>query len=190
MTTKTRDYLAYETLKDGRTVLVRAIRPQDKCLLAEGMHHLSKQSLYCRFFIYKDSLSEKELDYFTKVDFVKHVALIVGFYENGQFSPAGTGRYIVSTAPEEAGSAEFALTVAEEYQRLGFGTMLLQHLARIARDNGVKVLIGLVLPENIKMLNLVSHSGLPFKRTIDSGGEWDIRINLTQQVDAAKDKSS
>lgn len=180
MTTKTQDYLAQDKLKDGRAVLVRAIRPEDRCLLQEGMHHLSQQSLYFRFFIYKDRLSEKELDYFTRVDFVKHVALIAGFYENDQFSPAGTGRYIVSALPESEDSAEFAVTVAEEYQRLGFGTTLLRHLVKIARANGVKEITALVLPENHKMLQLLAHCGLPFKRTIDDAGEWNISLDLTQ----------
>lgn len=178
ITARTQDYFVYDKLKDGRTIAIRAIRPEDKCLLQEGMHHLSKQSLYFRFFIFKDSLSETELDYFTKVDFVKHVGLVAGFYQNDQFLPAATGRYIVSAQPESADSAEFALTVAEEYQRLGFGTVLLRHLANIARANGVKELIGLVLPENKKMLQLVAHCGLPFKRTIDEAGEWDVRISL------------
>jgi GNAT superfamily N-acetyltransferase len=178
ITTKTQDYLAYDKLKDGRTIAIRAIRPDDKCLLQEGMHHLSKQSLYFRFFIYKDSLSEKELDYFTRVDFIKHVALVAGFYRDDRFSPAATGRYIVSSKFGCEDTAEFAVTVAEEYQRLGFGTILLQHLAKIGQANGLRELVGLVLPENIKMLNLVAHCGLPYKRTLDKAGQWDIRISL------------
>lgn len=184
MTTKMDSYLAYDKLKNGRTVLVRAICPEDKCLLQEGMHHLSKQSLYFRFFIYKDTLSEKELDYFTTVDFVEHVALVAGFYENGRFSPAATGRYIVAGLSDCKDSAEFAITVAEEYQRLGFGTIILKHLAAIARINGVKELTALVLPENTKMLGLLKHCGLPLKRAIDQAGEWNVKIDLAEAVPA------
>jgi GNAT superfamily N-acetyltransferase len=180
ITSKTKDYIAFDKLKDGRSVEVRAICPEDKALLEEGMHHLSKKSLYFRFFIYKDSLSAKELDYFTKVDFVNHIGLVAGFFENGLFSPAGTARYIVSTEAEKADSAEFAVTVAEEYQGLGFGSVLFRHLVKIARANSVKELTGLVLPENIKMLHLLNHCGLPIKRTIDRAGEWDIRLDLRQ----------
>jgi GNAT superfamily N-acetyltransferase len=179
ITIATRDYLAFDKLKDGRVAQIRAIRPEDKAILEEGMHHLSKQSQYFRFFIYKDTLSRKELDYFTKVDFVNHVALVAGFYEDGRFSPAGTARYIRSSEPDKQGSAEFAVTVAEEYQGLGFGTILLQHLEKIARTNGLSELTGLVLPENWKMLHLLNHSGMPFTRNIDEAGEWLVKLDLS-----------
>jgi len=180
-TTTAKDYLAFDKLKDGRTVEVRAICPADKSILEEGMHHLSKQSLYFRFFIYKDSLSTKELDYFTNVDFIKHVALVAGFYDKERFSPAGTARYILSSEPDKLGTAEFAVTVAEEFQGLGFGTILLRHLEKIARANGVKMLTGLVLPENHKMLSLLNHSDMPLKRELDQAGEWCVSLSLSDQ---------
>jgi GNAT superfamily N-acetyltransferase len=173
-----KDYLAFDKLKDGRTVEVRAICPEDKSLLEEGMHHLSKQSLYFRFFIFKNDLSSKELDYFTNLDFVSHVALLAGLFENGRFSPAGTARYIVSSDQATPDSAEFAVTVAEEYQSMGFGTVLMRHLAKIARENGLKELTGLVLPENNKMLGLLNKCGLPYTRSIDKAGEWEVRLKL------------
>ncbi|MBS1992428.1 MAG: GNAT family N-acetyltransferase [Cyanobacteria bacterium SZAS LIN-3] len=180
-------YFAFDSLKNGRTVFVRAITPADRDLLREGMHHLSKQSLYNRFFTYKDDLSEKELDYFTNVDFVNHVALLAGFYQDGHFEPAATARYIVSTDPKQAGSAELAVTVAEEYQGMGFATVLMQHLSRIAGANGLKELVGLVLPGNTKMLSVLTRTGLPFKRTLDDMGEWEIRLNLESlQAERAK----
>ncbi|MBU6454600.1 MAG: GNAT family N-acetyltransferase [Cyanobacteria bacterium REEB67] len=184
MQAKTSDYHVLDSLKDGRTVLVRALTPADRCLLVEGLQHLSVQSLYFRFFIFKDSLSEKELDYFSNVDFVNHVALIAGFYKDGIFSPAGTGRYIVSAEtgaralPGRPKRAEFALTVAEEYQRLGFGTILLRHLAAIAAEAGIEELYGLVLPENVNMLNLLRRSGFKYRRSLNAASEWEFTIDL------------
>jgi len=185
MTTTTektaRQYRAFDKSKDGRTLLVRAIRPEDRCFLEEGMHHLSKQSLYFRFFIYKDTLSPKELEYFSNVDFVNHVALLAGFYENGKFSPAGTARYIVSSKSQSP-SAEFAITVAEEYHHLGVGTILLKHLFDIARANGIKHCTALILPENTKMLGLLHKTGYPVKRILDSAGEWDVQLSLDDKT--------
>jgi len=175
-----KNYRAFDHLKDGRTVLVRAIRPEDRCLLKEGMHHLSKQSLYFRFFIYKDTLSAKELEYFSNVDFVKHVALLAGFYQDGKFSPAGTARYIVSSEAQPP-SAEFAITVAEEYHSLGFGTILLKHLFDIARANGIKHCTAMILQENTKMLGLLMKCGYPVKRVLDHLGEWDVQLSLDDQ---------
>jgi GNAT superfamily N-acetyltransferase len=186
-----RDYIGYDTLRDGRKVIVRAIRPDDKALLQEGMQHLSTQSQYFRFFTHKESLSEKELQYFTELDFVKHVALFAGFDENGQFSPAGTGRYIVSASETAGGgtvsvenviaenvSAEIAVTVIEEFQGLGFATILLKHLIKIARSQSVQEFKGTVLPANQRMLNLVTRSGLPCKQILNDTGEWEITLLL------------
>ncbi|MBU6452964.1 MAG: GNAT family N-acetyltransferase [Cyanobacteria bacterium REEB67] len=181
-----RDYIDHDTLRDGRKVIVRAIRPDDKALLQEGMQHLSTQSQYFRFFTHKEFLSEKELQYFTEMDFVKHVALFAGFDENGQFSPAATGRYIVTTAetaregtisPENV-SAEIAVTVVEEFQGLGFATILLKHLIKIARLQSVQEFKGTVLPGNQRMLNLVTRSGLPCKQILNDTGEWEITLLL------------
>jgi GNAT superfamily N-acetyltransferase len=172
-------YLEHDHLRDGRNIIVRAIRPDDKELLQEGMQHLSSQSQYFRFFTHKEKLSEKELAYFTEIDFVKHVALFAGFDDNGVFSPAATARYIVNADSKKHGSsAEIAVTVAEEFQGLGFATVLLQHLIKIARQNQVKQFKGTVLPANSRMLNLVTRSGLPCTQKLDDTGEWEITLSL------------
>ena len=173
-----KEYIAYDTLRDSRPAVIRAIRPDDKELLQEGMQHLSSQSQYFRFFTHKDKLSEKELAYFTEVDFIKHVALLAGFDIDGEFSPAATARYIVSTDPHSLSTAEIAVTVVEEFQGLGFATILLQHLIKIARANGVTEFKGMVLPDNKRMLNLLTRSGLPCKSTLEDTGEWEISLAL------------
>ena len=89
------NYSATETLRDGRTVEIRAQRPQDR----EGMHaaiaRISSGSLYRRFFAVRREFSEKETDYFLDIDFVNHVALVVVANEAGQPTIVGGGRYVV-----------------------------------------------------------------------------------------------
>src|ERR1700679_1098168 len=101
MPTQDSDYIEFDKLRDNRTACIRAIRPDDKALLQLGMQHLSSKSQYFRFFTHKENLSEKELAYFTEIDFVKHVALLAGFYENGELSPAAIARYIVCKECDE-----------------------------------------------------------------------------------------
>ena len=87
-----RTYSQRDRLLDGRPVLVRAIRPEDKAMLREGFRRLSPQSVYLRFFQAKKELSEAELRYLTEVDFQSHVALLVILDEEGP--ELGIGRTI------------------------------------------------------------------------------------------------
>jgi acetyltransferase len=62
-------YTAQETLKDGTSVTVRAIRPEDANALAEAFEDLDRESVYRRFFTPKKELSPPELEALTNVDF-------------------------------------------------------------------------------------------------------------------------
>ena len=79
-----RNYEAKATLKDGRGVIIRGIRPGDKAMIEAGFHNLSPQSLYRRFFSRKSTLNEAELKWATEVDFKKTVALVVVLDEGPQ----------------------------------------------------------------------------------------------------------
>ncbi len=70
------NYSAFETLRDGRRVEIRALRPDDRADLIAAVGRSSLQSLYRRFFAVKRSFTESEIDYFLSVDFVDHVALV------------------------------------------------------------------------------------------------------------------
>jgi GNAT superfamily N-acetyltransferase len=151
------NYSATETLRDGRTVEIRAQRPQDR----EGMHaaiaRISSESLHRRFFAVRREFSEKETDYFLDIDFVNHVALVVVANEAGQPTIVGGGRYVVV----EPGQAEVAFAIIDGYQGLGIGSALMRHLATLGREAGLREVIAEVLSENVPMLNVFERSGLP-----------------------------
>ena len=95
------------------------------------------------------------MEFFTNIDFVSHVALVVIAQEGGQPHIVG-GRYIV-IAP---GRAEVAFALLDEYQGQGIGAALMRHLAAIARDAGLTDVIAEVLPENTAMLKVFRKNGL------------------------------
>lgn len=172
------DYLARDKLKDGRDVTIRALRPEDRHTLEEIWHHLSPRSIYFRFFVPKKELTEKELNFFTKVDFDRHVALLACLTENGVEVPVGVGRYVVTSESQKSRVAEVALTVEDEYQGIGIGTVLLKHLVDIARAAGICELSAFVLSENKNMLEVFEHSGLPVARHLDNSGIVELRLPL------------
>jgi len=149
-------YLAVETLRNGRRLEVRALRPEDRDAFIAAIGRISAQSLYRRFFAVRRDFTEKETSFFLDVDFVEHVALIAIVEEDGLPVIVGGGRYVVV----QPGQAELAFTVVDKYQGQGIGTILMRHLAAIARDAGIRELIAQVLPDNAAMLAVFQKSGL------------------------------
>jgi RimJ/RimL family protein N-acetyltransferase len=115
----------------------------------------SPQSLQRRFFAPKKGFSEREMAFFLNIDFKSHVALVAQIHEDGPCVIVGGGRYIVV----EPGRAEIAFVVIDAYQGQGIGTILMRHLAVLARDAGLQELIAEVLPENTAMLKLFNKFG-------------------------------
>src|SRR5258707_6338166 len=148
----TSDFSAIEHLRDGREVEIRALRPDDKDDMLAAVGRTGMKSLQRRFFAVKRGFSEKEIAFFMNIDFSNHVALIALADEDGRRVIIGGGRYIVV----EPGRAEIAFVVIDAYQGQGIGTLLMRHLAAIARSAGLKELIAEVLPENMAMRKVFS----------------------------------
>ncbi|MFB0833329.1 bifunctional acetate--CoA ligase family protein/GNAT family N-acetyltransferase [Arthrobacter halodurans] len=149
-------------LRDGSTGHLRPISPSD----AEALQRLhtgqSEASIYLRFFTYKSKLTPKELIRFTQVDHRDRVALVV--LRGGDI--IGVGRYDRLDDPEEA---EVAFNIADSSQGKGVGSILLEHLAAAARENGIERFSAEVLPENRKMLAVFAEAGYEVKRRFDDG---------------------
>jgi RimJ/RimL family protein N-acetyltransferase len=156
-------YSAREQLRDGRPIEIRALRPTDEAGMLDAINHTNAESLRRRFFVTKREFSDKEKAFFLNADFVKHVALVAEIDEDGRRTIVGGGRYIVT----EPGRAEIAFVVIDAYQRLGLGTLLMRHLAVLARSAGLKEVIADVLPENAAMRKVFSKFGFQTRRGLD-----------------------
>jgi RimJ/RimL family protein N-acetyltransferase len=149
-------FSATETLRDGRRVEIRALRHEDRTGLEDAVRRASAESLRRRFFAVRRHFSEQEMEFFSDIDFVSHVALVVVADEGGGPVIVGGGRYVVL----EPGRAEVAFALIDDYHGQGIGAALMRDLAAIARDAGLKELIAEVLPENMAMLQVFKKSGL------------------------------
>jgi GNAT superfamily N-acetyltransferase len=152
---KASDYCATEHLRDGRKIEIRALRPVDEADMLAAIGRTGTVSLQRRFFVAKRGFSPKEIEFFMKIDFRNHVALVALAEEEGRPAIIGGGRYVVS----KPGLAEVAFIVIDGYQGQGIGSHLMRHLAEIARDAGLKELIAEVLPENGAMRKVFSKFG-------------------------------
>ncbi|WP_343883968.1 GNAT family N-acetyltransferase [Glutamicibacter uratoxydans] len=149
-------------LRDGTTAHLRPITPADAQALQDMHRKQSETSVYLRYFTYKSSLTAKELERFTHVDYVNRVAFTV---LRGN-SIIGVGRYDRLDDPAEA---EVAFNVSDEYQGTGIGSILLEHLAAAARENDITRFTAEVLPENRKMLTVFSDAGYNVARHFEDG---------------------
>src|SRR6185295_4054317 len=104
-----RDYAADEVLKDGGSIHIRAIRPDDRGRLVEHFNRLSARSVYFRFFGAKRRLTEAELDQFTRLDFGQHVGLVATLTEGGVERIIGVGRYAVVDGNSHSAEVAFAV---------------------------------------------------------------------------------
>jgi acetyl coenzyme A synthetase (ADP forming)-like protein len=159
-------YSAEEILRDGGSVYVRAIRPDDRDRLLRHFKELSEDSRYHRFFGVKRSLSEAELNRFTQLDFVNHVGLVATLRQGGEERFIGVGRYVRATSPARA---EVSFAVIDEHQGRGIATVLLEHLSRVARAGGISEFEADVLGDNNRMLEVFAKSGFRVKRASAAG---------------------
>ena len=81
-------------LRDGRAILLRQIRPEDRDRLAEGIRRLSPTSRYLRFHADVDHLTDRQLAYLTQVDHLEHEAIVALDLEAVEVPGIGVARYI------------------------------------------------------------------------------------------------
>lgn len=156
--------------RDGSTIAIRPIRPDDGSRLVEFHEHLSTLSTYQRFFFVHPRLSELEIDRFTHVDYKDRLALVA--HSGDKLIAVGRYERIPDTT-----EAEVAFVVADELQHRGIATLLLEHLAQAARANGISTFVAETLFGNRDMLDVFSHSD--FEVTTRTDGELvHVRLSI------------
>jgi acetate---CoA ligase (ADP-forming) len=164
-----RDYLEPAVLRDGGSVLIRAIRPSDRPALDALFRQLSPQSMQFRFFGAKKALTSHELADLADLDFEARFGLAAIHREDGRDQIMGVAHLFRSSQPGEPPRAEFAVSVADEHHGRGIGTVLLEHLARVGRASGIQEFEALALAENADMLKVFADSGFAVKQTVAEG---------------------
>ena len=150
-------------LADGSLAVVRAVRPDDGPRLQAFIRGLSARSRYLRFFAAIAALSAAQLERFLHVDSRLGMALVAlsGAQEDARI--IAEARCMVD---DEARGAEFAIAVADEFQRKGLGTQLVRKLLAFAAAKGVRRLFGEVLVDNHAMIALVRRLGFRIRINI------------------------
>ena len=161
-------------LRDGSTLAVRPIRPDDEGDLARFFTDLSMESRVFRFFAAisnADALAKQLVD----VDYTTRYGILA--VAGAEHRLVGHAMY-VATEPRKA---ELALAVADAYQGRGLGTILLGQLGEAAAAAGIEVMEAIVKPENHHMLKLLRESGFPMSVRSEPG---EIHAELPTAISA------
>ncbi|MFG3105636.1 bifunctional acetate--CoA ligase family protein/GNAT family N-acetyltransferase [Streptomyces tendae] len=157
-------------LRDGGTARVRPITVDDAERLVSFYEQVSDESKYYRFFAPYPRLSAKDVHRFTHHDFVDRVGLAatIGgeFIATVRYDRIGAGG-TPATAP--ADEAEVAFLVQDAHQGRGVASALLEHIAAVARERGIRRFAAEVLPANNKMIKVFMDAGYTQKRSFEDG---------------------
>ncbi|MBL9122672.1 MAG: bifunctional acetate--CoA ligase family protein/GNAT family N-acetyltransferase [Planctomycetaceae bacterium] len=154
-----RQYVGAYRSRDGREFEVRPIRPEDEPLLARFHETLSERTVYAR---YAQVLSlgrrtvHDRLARLCFIDYDRQMALVVLDESRGEPRLAAVGRLIQL---RDRRTAEFAIVVADDYQRHGLGSHLLERLVQIGRDERLETIVGYIQATNRGMLAICQRLG-------------------------------
>ncbi|MFB8175690.1 GNAT family N-acetyltransferase [Streptomyces sp. NPDC055966] len=157
-------------LRDGGTARIRPITIDDADRLVSFYEQVSDESKYYRFFAPYPRLSAKDVHRFTHHDFVDRVGLAatIGgeFIATVRYDRIGADGMPASVPADEA---EVAFLVQDAHQGRGVASALLEHIAAVARERGIRRFAAEVLPANTKMIKVFTDAGYTQKRSFEDG---------------------
>lgn len=134
------------------------VLPGNREQVSRGLKDLSSESIRNRFLGSKKEFSATELEYLTNLDGWDHYA--IGIEERERpFRGVSIARLVRShPVPTEA---EVAITVIDEFQNIGLGTLLIKLIALAANERNIERLTFTTLPQNNGILKLIQKIGVP-----------------------------
>ncbi|MDB5220009.1 MAG: acetyltransferase, family [Myxococcaceae bacterium] len=166
------------TLRDGSSITIRAIQPEDRDELRREFAKTSPETRYLRFLGVVGELTDEMLTYLTCVDQRDHIALVATMTSPDLKSERGVGVGRVIRLKDAPDVAEAAITVVDDMHKLGIGSALAFEMARAAKARGIRTIRAEVLEGNAAMRGILENAGA---RRVDTGDQpgtlsYDIAI--------------
>jgi len=148
-------------LRNGPSIIIRPIRPEDEPLMVKFHGTLSEETVFFRYFGQQKlelRIAHERLTRICFIDYDREMALVAVRQEPEMKEPEiiGVGRLVRRHGVPEA---EFAIEISDRFQRQGLGTRLLQLLVDTGRQEGLERICGYILPENYSMLEIAKKVG-------------------------------
>jgi acyl-CoA synthetase (NDP forming)/GNAT superfamily N-acetyltransferase len=150
-------------LSDGSAVHMRQIHPEDATAIVEFHSRMSDRTRYLRYFSPYPTIPERDLERFVNVDHRDREAFVI--VSGPRIMAVGRYERLGPDSPD----AEVAFVVEDALQGRGIGSVLLEHLADAARENGISRFVAEVLPQNGGMLRVFNDAGYQVQRRYADG---------------------
>lgn len=154
------------TLRDGRSVRFRAIKPSDEEEMRRLFYRFSDQAVYYRYFAPIKVMPHAKMQEYVNVDYRRCMSVVGVIDENGVERIIAEGRYV---RLQDRPYADTAFVVDEKFQGKGIATFLLSMLIHYARTKGIKGFTAEVLADNKAMLRVYEKSGYPLQAIVEFG---------------------
>lgn len=139
---------------------VGSVTPQSKKQISDGLRDMSPESIRYRFLGSKKEFSEKELQYLTVLDGWNHYAIGI---EEREKMKRGVAIIRLVRSSDDPKEAEVAITIIDEYQKMGLGTLLLDLTILAATEREIERLSFTFLPQNDGIQKLIERAGVPVR---------------------------
>ena len=154
------------TMRDGRNVIIRPIRPEDEPLLVDFHETLSEQSVYLRYasvMKLSQRVAHDRLARICFIDYDREMAFVA------EMNEPGDRRRIVAvgrlTRLPGTNDAEFAMVIQDSEQRQGLGTEMLRRLIDAAREEKIERITADILLQNQAMQRVCEKMGFVLHRS-------------------------
>ncbi|HMB92027.1 MAG TPA: GNAT family N-acetyltransferase, partial [Rhodothermales bacterium] len=177
-----RRYVGTHTLRDGTSVTIRPIRPEDEPLVVDFHKTLSERSVYLRYagqIDYSKRVAHSRLARLSFIDYDREMALVAE-QQDPETGPKIIGIGRLTTLPGTK-DAEFALLVPDEIQGQGLGTELLRRLVQVGQDFGLDRIMADILTQNGPMQRVARKLGFHIVRTEDLDDGMVKAVNVLEQ---------
>jgi len=157
---------------DGRTVLLRAIRPEDEVMEKALLSGLSNETQRLRFFHPIKDITHEMLTRFCNIDYDREMAFVAESVDpDGRRKIVGVARLIL-TGDQQQG--EYAVVNADDWQGIGLGLKLSDKIIGFAREKSIRTIYAITLMDNTRMLNL----GKKLAFVAKSRGDGEVELSL------------
>ncbi len=158
-------YIIPWILLDGRTVILRPIKPEDEPMWLEMFQHFSEESLRYRFFeVIKDTPHELRVRY-CNIDYYREMAIVAELIEDDQRKIIGVVRLIIEP---DGKKGEIAFIVADPWQDLGLGSKMVDYMIEICKDKKIETVHAIMLPDNYRAIQLLERMGFSIQYDEDT----------------------
>ena len=163
------------TLRDGTSILLRPVRPEDEPLYEPFFAAVTPRDLRLRFFAPVKEFGHNFIARLTQIDYARAMAFVAIEQPSGRM--LGVVRMHANANYDRA---EYAILVRSDLKGRGLGWVLMQFLLEYARAEGLQVIEGQVLAENTAMLAMCKELGFEIAPDPDEPDTYVVRLVIAK----------